>query len=133
MKAKVKTWLENVANGKISNYTEEVLKCVARNETISMKDLREWLAISHQTLTSCLSNLHDEGLIKVVGQEKKDNRYYSIYAYISNESEREHTITLRRVEKYIQWLKKAETYKDLMSDTAFHYIRLESKQFTFPN
>ena len=133
MKARVRTWLANVQNGNITNHTEKTLLKVARTGSISTRELREELTISHQTLTSCLTTLNDEGLIKVIGQEKVDSSYYSIYSYVSDLQEREHVAYLRKVEKYIQWLKKAEQYKDMMSDTAFHYIRLESKQFTFPN
>jgi len=79
MKAKVKTWLRNIENGKIKNYTEQILNEVKNNtkkgfyglfqkDGISTYELRNTTGISHQTLTSALSNLYDEGLIQSINQ-----------------------------------------------------------------
>jgi len=133
MKAKVKTWLLNVANGTIRNHTEKTLECICGYERISTLELRNYLGTAHQTLTSCLTVLNDEGLIKVVGQIKVDNSYYSVYSFVSDLEERDYIVTRRRIEKYIQWLKKAESYKDLMKLETYRDIRGECVQFTFPN
>ena len=79
MKAKVKTWLRNIENGKIKNYTEQILNEIKNNtkkgfyglfekDGISTYELRNTTGISHQTLTSALSNLYDEGLIQSTNQ-----------------------------------------------------------------
>jgi len=130
MKAKVKTWLRNVENGNIRNFTEKILneiKCNTINSDrredwleqlkkgISTYELRESLGISHQTLTSVLSNLTDEGLIKSVGETEVNGSFYSIYMFIEDIEYRKRLITLREREKFSQWLKNAKKYEHLLS------------------
>ena len=132
MKAKVKSWLRNIESGKLSNFTEAVLKAVKDNTSeqqgISTYELREKMGLAHQTLTSRLSELNDEGLIKVTGQVEIKNRTYSVYTYISNSEEIPLIVLLRRQEKYIQWLKKAESFMDLMGVETLERIQYEQTE-----
>lgn len=132
MKAKVKSWLQNIESGKMRSFTEAVLKVVKDNTSdrdgISTYELRERLGMAHQTLTSRLSELNDEGLIKVVGQVEVNDTTYSVYAYISNSEDRTLTITSRRKEKYVQWLKKADYFTDLMGFKTVEMIQYEQME-----
>tara|TARA_R110000764_G_C11015714_1_gene383719 strand:- start:1410 stop:1847 length:438 start_codon:yes stop_codon:yes gene_type:complete len=138
MKAKVKTWIENVENGNFKSYSERVLNEIKKNtpemngtyidfikKGISTYQLRDKLNISHQTLTSRLSELNDEGLIKVVGQIVIDEINYSIYAYVRDLNEQTLISTSRRLEKYMQWLKKADSFMDLMGFKTAKMIQYE--------
>ena len=138
MKAKVKTWIENVENGNFKSYSERVLNEIKKNKPemngtyidfikkgISTYQLRDKLNISHQTLTSRLSELNDEGLIKVVGQIVIDEINYSIYAYVRDLNEQTLISTSRRLEKYMQWLKKADSFMDLMGFKTAKMIQYE--------
>ena len=138
MKAKVKTWIENVENGNFKSYSERVLNEIKKNtpemngtyidfikKGISTYQLRDKLNISHQTLTSRLSELNDEGLIKVVGQIVIDEINYSICAYVRDLNEQTLISTSRRLEKYMQWLKKADSFMDLMGFKTAKMIQYE--------
>lgn len=116
MKAKVKTWIRNVENGMIKTATERVLTeiyNVRKTNTdlfsfetsgIDMGTLREKLGMAHQTLTSRLSELQDNGLIKVIGEKHGDESVYSVYAYVSDPEERITLAEVRKKEKFTQWM-----------------------------
>ena len=116
MKAKVKTWIMNVESGMIKSTTERVLleiKNVEKSNTdlftyqttgIDTETLRNRFGIAHQTLTSRLSELQDNGLIKVIGEKQGNESVYSVYAYVSDSSEREMLADERKKEKFTQWM-----------------------------
>lgn len=116
MKAKVKTWIRNVENGMIKSTTERVLleiKNVGKSNTdlftyqttgIDTETLRNRLGMAHQTLTSRLSELQDNGLIKVIGEKQGDDSVYSVYTYVSDSIERETLAEARKKEKFAQWM-----------------------------
>jgi len=138
MKAKVKTWIENIENGKFKSYSEKVLKEIKDNTSeyngtyldslkkgISTYQLRRRLGMAHQTLTSRLSELNDEGLIKVVGQVETEGTTYSVYQYVLDTLEIEAIVLLRRKEKYVIWLKKADSFTSLMGFKTVDMIHQE--------
>lgn len=132
MKAKVKTWLKNIENGTLKSYSEKVLQ-VIKNHTIegngvSTFQLRRRMEMTHQTLTSRLSELNDEGLINVKGQVEINDTFYSVYIYIDNEEQRLNIIKERMLEKYIQWLKKADSFTNLMGFKTVDMIHQEQKE-----
>jgi len=138
MKASVKNWLTNLENGNITNFSEKVLKEVKDNtrlynyepsdsekKGISTYALRESTGMSHQTLTSRLSQLNDEGLIRVIGQVEINEKHYSVYEFIFDDYFRKVTITLRKKEKFAQWLKKADSFSEFMEERTRTMIYLE--------
>lgn len=139
MKAKVRTWLRNIENGNIRNYTECVLNEIKDNtpnlksypdldgmrKGITVHELRRELNLSHQTITSRISELHDEGLIKDVGQMEIDDAFYSIYMFVDDLSFRERVITQRKHEKYLRWLKNANQYFEFMDAQTSNMISFE--------
>ena len=70
----------------------------------------------HQSLTSCISILEDGGLVKVVGQIEKRNKYYSIYEFVYDEKERNKLMNNRHKEKFHAWLKLADNYSDFIPE-----------------
>lgn len=116
MKAKVKTWIRNVESGMIKSTTERVLleiKNIGKSNTdlftyqttgIDTETLRNHLGMAHQTLTSRLSELQDNGLIKVIGEKHGDESVYSVYAYVSDPEERITLAEVRKKEKFTQWM-----------------------------
>lgn len=144
MKAKVKTWLKNLENGTIKTNTEIVLKAVKENtpecnifdftnekKGVSTYELRNILNMSHQTLTSRLSDLQDEGLIKDVSQVTVDGTVYSVYMFIKHLEYRKQLITSRKKEKYIQWLKNADKYFEFMDSRTSNLICFEQEKNNF--
>jgi transcription initiation factor IIE alpha subunit len=105
MKAKVKTWLFNLQNGNLKTKNEKILNAIWKYTEerggISTKRLRDISGYPHQTLTSVLSLLHDEGIIKVVGQVKdtKTDSFYSVYQF-AEPNERNEISIMRKREKF---------------------------------
>jgi transcription initiation factor IIE alpha subunit len=96
LKPKVQTWLNNVKNGRINSKTERILSFIYQrtiNDGVSMDlfcrqpgnistdEMREKIGYTHQTLTAILSNLQDEGVIKVVGEKHKGSEVYSLWTF----------------------------------------------------
>jgi DNA-binding transcriptional ArsR family regulator len=145
MKPKVKTWLRNVENGKIRNFTEKILAKIKEESPdkdgyyqglfhgshatgISTYELRERTGISHQSLTAILSNLTDEGLIKATGEQKIADSTYSIYMFIHDLDYRKRLIAKRKEEKYVLWLKKADDYFEFMGHQTVKMICYEQQE-----
>lgn len=109
MKAKVRTWLENLNNGNIENKTQRILNCI-HNETqyggIDTYSLREKLKIPHQSLTGIISVLQDNGLVKVVDIIQFMNNHYSVYQFVIDPQERTFLKNDREREKILNWLKQ---------------------------
>ena len=140
MKAKVKTWLRNVENGTLKTNTEIVLNKIKDStpdadgfifenygKGISTYHLRESLNMSHQTLTSRLSQLQDEGLIKDVSQVIVNDTYYSVYMFVSDIQYRERLIHLRKHENYVKWLKNADKYIEFMDRNTVQAVAYEQE------
>ena len=112
MKAKVKTWLYQLDSGNIKSKTLKILHYIKNNPTTDLNNpttdklTMEWkLGIVHQSLTGCLSNLEDGGLIKVIGQIQKNHNHYSIFQFVYDTKEQEELIKEREFEKYNLWIK----------------------------
>lgn len=142
MKAKVKTWLRNIENGNIANNTEKILHTIKEytphndrydqnnfKQGINTDALRNMTGIPHQSLTAILSVLHDEGLIKPIGEVEKDQSWYSIWAFIHDLEYRKRVQRLREQEKYVKWLKKADEYMDLMEYRTREYLMIEQQKY----
>lgn len=119
LKPKVKTWIANVQNGKITSRTEAILYEIYK-KTISHKidlfaeysgrvstdELRESLNIPHQTLTAILSNLQDEGIIYVSGEKERGSEFYSYWSYTLTNDRAARLIRERQKEKFYTWIRR---------------------------
>jgi len=118
MKAKVKTWLEQIKTGAIKSNIVRVLKHIqdAGMHGTSIYDMREKLGMTHQSLTAVVSMLADEGLLFEAGVFQVKTSWYTIYVFVSNEDVRKEIAMKRKEEKFNQWLQRGiEEYKDFMS------------------
>lgn len=128
-KAKVQTWLNNVANGNIKTKTEKILKCIIDHSNyggIDTSEMRDKLGISHQTLTAILSNLSDEGVILVVAMKHQDKtgNVYSVYKFVEDEDTRNLLKQYRIREKIITWLNKGiEEYGPICSSQFYDTLQ----------
>lgn len=116
MKAKTKTLLRNIENGHIKSSLSKVLFAIKSQKINhwSTFGLRDMLKISHQTLTSALSNLCDEGLITESGTITYGENTYSKWMFIEDETERRQLANKRLRDKYILWLQAAEKFQEFM-------------------
>jgi len=129
-KARVQTWLNNVRNGNITGKTQRVLSCIVhRPHGIATDELRNVTEISHQTLTSILTNLHDAGLICVVDVVERCANVYSIYRFVEDEQTRSFIAREREREKMLLWIKRGRKDFDHMMSNEFSYFleRFEKK------
>ena len=84
--------------------------------------------MAHQTLTSRLSELLDNGLIICESVKEIDNTSYSNYMYVENDLHRKILLRNRKEQKYIQWLKKADEYFEFMNDETVKLLSFEQYQ-----
>lgn len=138
LKPKVQTWINNVNNGRINSKTEKILSFIYQRTIydgvaqdlfnrqlgkISTDDLREKLGYTHQTLTAILSNLQDEGVIKVVGEKYVGSEVYSYWMYETNSTQILINKEEREREKFVAWLKRADEFEKYMSTELKDSIR----------
>jgi hypothetical protein len=72
--------------------------------------MRNDLELPHQTLTSRISNLMDEGLIDISGKSNHKDLEYSTFFYVVGAENQKIAKEKRLKEKYILWLEKG--YKE---------------------
>jgi len=108
MKANYKQYIENLNSGFIKSKTLKVLNYVKQNPKCTIYQMRMRMAISHQTLTSAISNLMDVGLIEINGQTKLGipEKHYSTFIFQSDESKILYNINKREFEKIKLWIAK---------------------------
>lgn len=106
MKANYKQYIENLNSGFIKSKTLKVLNYVKINPKCTIYEMRMKMNISHQTLTSAISNLMDLGLIEINGQTKLGipEKHYSLFVFQSNESKILYNIHQREYEKIKLWI-----------------------------
>ena len=103
LESKTETWIRNLENGNIVSKTMIVLNYIKKHPYTDINEIRTVCDMAHQTVTGCLSNIMDEGVVKMVGQREIKNSVYSTLLFVFSHDER---IVLRRERaesKAIKW------------------------------
>ena len=104
--ARIQTYLNQLESGNIDNKQVEVLAHIKQNPGIDTDQLRDQLRMAHQSLTACISNLLDVGIISVIGQTEEEESMYSKYLYIEDTATRIKLQNERHYKKFRQWVKR---------------------------
>jgi DNA-binding transcriptional ArsR family regulator len=83
---KIQAYLERINSGELSSTKEKTLRFIDTFTWATVHDMRVAMDIAHQTLTSALSHLEDEGIVYKSGEviQGKQNRAYSVWKYESD-------------------------------------------------
>lgn len=103
--AKVENWIKNLQNGNLKSKGIQILAFIQDNPKCTLEVIRDRTSLSHQTITSAISNFMDEGIVKFVGKEESKNGIYSLYEYVSDLSEIYALKEQRNKEKMHHWAK----------------------------
>ena len=107
MSAKIQTFLKQLETGKIDTIRAKVYNEIKQCQSISTKTLRDRLG-SHQSVTSSLSQLESDGLIRKSGEIEIDNRIFSQWVAITNiDAINAHKEAIE-TQKKKQWIKRAQ-------------------------
>lgn len=122
MKAKTKTWIEQVESGNLKTNMAIVLDYVIKRHKNGLDsdvyNMRNQLRLAHQTLTGILSMLADEGLIVEIGQVQIDGSTFTRWGYVTDETKRKIIAHNRKCEKYNAWIKRGlSEYGEMMSES----------------
>ena len=114
---KIQAYLERINSGELSSTKEKTLRFIETFSWATVHDMRVVMNIAHQTLTSALSHLEDEGIVYKSGEiiQGKQKRAYSIWKYESDPIQQE--INAKRVlnRKFNNWkISGLDRFKDLM-------------------
>jgi len=90
----IQTFIANVKNGTLDT-TRAKVYALLQNRTLTLEQLKAMTGIKHQTITSALSWLADEGLIL----------YHREVFYPATEEQRVHLKAMRTVDRYNKWVK----------------------------
>ena len=102
---KINQYLDNLASGFMKSKNDQILNKIYLNQGITLHELRMTTNISHQTITSAISNLMDQGLIKITGKVIINNKHYSRFKVCTDINEIEQNQKFREREKINQWIK----------------------------
>jgi hypothetical protein len=117
--ASVHNWVKLLESGNLENYTIKVLKHINDNPFTDIETMRNNLKIAHQTLTSRISDLMDEGLVEVVGDKSGSKGInYSLFKFVEGTFRQNQVKENRLKAKYISWVNRGvREYKDIMPST----------------
>ena len=143
MKAKTETYIRNLENGMIKNVRDKILYTIYslskenatdlfdfKSGSIDTETLRERLGVSLATLVARLSELQDEGLIKVVGQKEVKDSVYSRWAFVYDQNERDKLAEERKTEKLNLWIERGlnEFWDRLPTEVKIHLRLMKNKE-----
>jgi hypothetical protein len=120
--AKVQTWLKHLKNGNLKSKTVRVLKYIQDHPNTNLYTMRNFFdtadknKITHPTLTSAISNLMDEGMVRLVGNVEVAGNSYSSYYFVDDENDRYWIKKQRRAECFIRWAKQGLKDFPLLAD-----------------
>jgi predicted transcriptional regulator len=109
-KVSVHHWVALMESGELLTNTIRVLNHIKNNSHTDIFEMRNKLELPHQTLTSRISNLMDEGLIDISGKRNHKDLEYSTFFYVVGAENQKAAKEKRLKEKYILWLEKG--YKE---------------------
>ena len=111
---KIKAYLNEIRTGKLTSNKTRVLQFIIYANGSDVETMRSKLNIAHQTLTSALSHLEDEGIIYKAGTTSEGN--YTVYKYEHIEELQRKNAQNTHIAKFEAWKKRGfESFPDLMS------------------
>lgn len=126
--SKSENWIKQLNNGFIKSKTMIVLDYISKNPSTNLHVIRNALIlISHQTITSAISNLMDEGVVKITGEVEINDTPYSTCSFVADVEEQFWLKKQRAEEKYLGWVKQGlNDHIEFLSNT----IKQELKSVT---
>ena len=108
MNAKISNYLNALESGLINTTSLKILDYTKNNEVTTVYHLRKNLNHPHQTITSALSILMDDGLIYEVGTTTVNMRQYSLLKFTDDPGYIQTNQNRRLNIKKLRWLNKIE-------------------------
>jgi hypothetical protein len=107
MSAKIQTFLKQLETGHIDTMRAKIYNEIKQCQSISTKTLRERFG-SHQSVTSSLSSLESDGLIRKCGKIEIDDAVYSQWVAHTNFEAIMIFQSEMQLKKKLQWIKRAQ-------------------------
>lgn len=96
MKSKFNSYLEQIRSGKLNSRKLIIIQELS-NGNKTLEYFRNVLKIPHQSITSAMSVLCDEGVVRVINTNANDK--FSIFQLVEDENEQLKLIQQRNLEK----------------------------------
>lgn len=131
MKAKTINWLRQVESGVWKSNTVKIIGSVKQNPDIDTLNLIKVTGLKHQTMTSVMNTIMDEGLITFSGQRTVNGTVYSTYRFVTDMIDRENLIRSRQMEKFVLWAKRGNNdFEHLMNHELKQLLKVHVKHYT---
>jgi len=115
-KAKIDAWLKCVSSGNFKTAQVRVLNYIIDHPETTIHEIISTCKIKHQTVTSSLSLLMDEGGVEIVREVKIGKEKYSVLRFVSDATKRHKLKQQRKGEKYVDWIARGlREYHDYIS------------------
>jgi DNA-binding IclR family transcriptional regulator len=86
-----------------------VLNYIKNHPYTDINEIRTVCDLPHQTVTASLSNLMDEGVVKMVGERELGNSVFSTLLFVPSHDDRVELRRLRCEEKMNKWWRQGLT------------------------
>lgn len=131
---KVKTYITNLNNGNIKSKSLLILDYIKKHPLTNIHHMRIELNVSHQTLTSIISNFMDYGIVRAVGEVKIPIRsrdsFFTVLEYVEDIEMIFALQRLRRMNKYLIWVNRGLTEFNSLNDEKLNRILTETQKLT---
>lgn len=117
LEPKIKAFKERMQSGELKADKAKIVWFVQTHGWATVHDMREVMGIRHQTLTSALSHLEDEGVVFKDGQieQGKDDRLYTIWKFEPDAEIQKFNAKRILEKKFNAWQEQGlRRFKDLM-------------------
>lgn len=114
--ASTHTWVDLMEKGDLQNYTIKVLRYIKDHPNTDIEEMRDNLKLPHQTISSRVSELMDEGLVEIIGERSsKEGNTYSLIRFVEGTFRQKQVREQRLRAKYQTWVNKGiREFKDIM-------------------
>jgi len=131
LEPKIKAFKERMQSGELKADKAKIVWFVQTYGWSTVHDMREVMGIRHQTLTSALSHLEDDGVVFKDGQieQGKDDRLYTIWKYEADPHLQKANANLVLNRKYEAWKKQGLNKFENLMDPGLKRAILEPTMF----
>lgn len=128
--SKSENWIKQLNNGFLKSKTIIVLDYISKNPNTNLHEMRNAVPhLSHQTITSRISNLMDEGIVKITGDVEINETPYSTYLFVSSTDEQLDLKRQRAEEKFLGWVKQGlNDHIVFLSKSMTNELKFRAKQ-----
>lgn len=115
---KIRALMHQIESGKLESDKARILDFIIKFPRSNTKLIQRHLRLSHETASARLSDLQDLGLL-----DANTEGAFSEFFYEPDPKKQKVNAFLRKTERFEKWKKKAQEFRDVLSEEQLDLIR----------